>query len=306
MWVSMSLVRGPRVENQQTDYAAARAHWHPTQWGHFVWGLCSNFSSQIQIFRVFAKPAFFGLLRANPGLPFHYLNRSFLVREITVSQRARSVLHHYKRIHASLPNPTLRQILARGLPVYETCREANSFRVTLSSSGEIYWEGDLSLNLEVNGVAVYILSFSIVPGSVVGVPAKEVLLVARLQGVKGHESEVRLATKSLLEVAPPALLVAALQGIAAALGINLMAGTSAIGQSSYLEKHSSLFQEAYDDFFATLGASKNSTGFFCSPLPLEEKPLLLIPKGHKIRARKKREFKRQVADSVAQALLKVG
>jgi uncharacterized protein VirK/YbjX len=124
--------------------------------------------------------------------------------------------------------------------------------------------------------------------------------------VKGHESEVRLATKSLLEVAPPALLVAALQGIAAALGINLMAGTSAIGQSSYLEKHSSLFQEAYDDFFATLGASKNSAGFFCSPLPLEEKPLLLIPKGHKIRARKKREFKRQVADSVAQALLRVG
>jgi hypothetical protein len=302
----MSAVGGRRVENPQTEYAASHDLWHPSQWARFVWGLCSNLAVQIQILRALAKPAFHDSLRANPSLPFHYLNRNFLVRDITISQRASSLLHHYKRIHSSFPNQTLHEILAGGLTVYENCCDGNCFRVTLGSAGEIYWEGDLSLSLKVNGVVVYVLSFSIIPGSVAGVLADEVVFIARLQGVKGRENEVRLATKSMLDVAPPALLVAALQGIAAAMGINVMAGTCAIRQSSYLPEQDSFFQDAYDDFFATLGATMNSACFFWSLLPVEEKPLPLLRKGHKIRARKKREFKRRVANSVAHAILQIG
>jgi uncharacterized protein VirK/YbjX len=302
----MGVPAGPRIENPQTEFTAARNHWHPSRWAHFAWGLCSNLNTQIQILHTFSKPPFPGLLRNDPALPFRFLNRNYLARHLTVAQRAHALLHHYKRIHASLPSQTLRQILAHGLTVYESRRDASISRVTLGLSGIIYWEGELSLHLEVNGVEVCILSFSIVPASVAGDLANEVLLVARLQSAKGCESQIRLATKSMLEVAPPALLVAALQGVAAALGIHAMAGTCATIQSSYLLEHSSVFQEAYDDFFVTLGATRNSAGFFCSPLPLEEKPLLLIARGHKIRVRKKREFKRQVADSVAQSLLKIG
>jgi uncharacterized protein VirK/YbjX len=302
----MSVLAGPRSENPQTEFTVKRSPFHPARWAHFAWGLCSNLHTQIQILRVLSEPAFLGSMLANPALPFRFLNRNYLVRQLTVAQRARSLLYHYKRIQALLPNLVLRQILAPGLTVYQTCCDADLFRVILGLSRKGYWEGELSLHLEVNGVLVYTLSFSIVPGAVAGVLADEVLLVARVQGEKGADSQIRLATKSLLDVAPPALLVAALHGVATALGINTMAGTCAILQSSYLPEHSSSFQEAYDDFFATLGATKNSAGFFCSPLPVEEKPLSLIPKGHKIRSRRKREFKRQVADSVAQSLLKIG
>jgi uncharacterized protein VirK/YbjX len=304
--VSMSVLGGPGIENLQTESPTDRTRFNPTRWAHFAWGLCSNLPTQIRILHTFSKPPFLRLLLGDPARPFSFLNRNYLARQLTVAQRAHSLLHHYKRIHASLPNQTLRQILASGLIVYETCRDASLFRVTLDLTGTIYWEGELSLHLEVNGVAVCILSFSIVPGSVAGALANEVLLVACVQSAKGCESQIRLATKSMLDVAPPALLVAALQGVAAALGIHAMAGTCATIQSSYLQEHCSLFQDAYDNFFATLGATKNSAGFFCSPLPLEEKPLPLIPKGHKIRVRKKREFKRQVAESVAQSLLKIG
>jgi hypothetical protein len=294
------------IESPQPERTANPTHKPAFRWAHFAWGLCSNLPTQFRVLHAFSAPAFLASVRADPALPFRYLNRNYLVRQITVAQRARSLLHHYRRIRALLPNQTLRQILNPGFTVYETCRDADLFRVTLGLSRDGYWEGELSLHLYVNGVPVYVLSFSIVPGSIAGVLADEILLVARVQGVKGCESQIRLATKSLLDVAPPALLVAGLQGVAATLGIQSMAGTCAILQSSYRQELSSEFQEAYDDFFVTLGATKNSAGFFCAPLPLEEKPLLLIPKGHKIRARKKREFKRQVADSVAQSLLKIG
>jgi uncharacterized protein VirK/YbjX len=301
----MSVLAGPGIKNPQTESTAKRSPFHPARWAHFAWGLCSNFRTQFQILRFLTEPLFLGSVRANPALPFRYLNRNYLVRHLTITQRARCLLFHYQRIRALLPSPILRQVLSPGLTVYETCRDASLFRVTLGLSREGYWEGELSLHLEVDGVTVYTLSFSIVPGSIAGVRADEVLFVARIQGEKGTENEVRLATKSLLDVAPPALLFAALQGVAVVLRIPIMAGTSATLQSSYLPEFSSSFQEAYDDFFATLGATKNSAGFFFSPLPVKEKPLAIIPKGHKIRSRKKREFKRQVADSVAQSLFKI-
>jgi uncharacterized protein VirK/YbjX len=302
----MSVLAGPRMENPQTEFTAKHSPFHPARWTHFAWGLCSNLHAQIQILRTLAAPVFRGSVRANPALPFRYLNRNYLVRHLTIAQRARCLLYHYQRIQALLPSQTLRQILAPGLTLYETCRDASLLRVTLALSRAGYWEGELSLHFEVDGVLVYTLSFSIVPGSVAGVLADEVLFVARIQGEKGTESQIRLATKSLLDVAPPALLVAALQGVAVVLRIPIMAGTCATLQSSYLSEYSGSFQEAYDDFFLTLGATKNSAGFFCSPLPVNEKPLAIIPKGHKIRSRKKREFKRQVADSVAQSLLNIG
>jgi len=302
----MSVLAGPLSESPKTESTAKRSPFHPARWAHFAWGLCSNLLTQFQILRALTQPVFLGSLRANPALPFRYLNRNYLVRHLSVAQRARCLLYHYQRIHPLLPGHILRQVLAPGLTVYETCRDASRFRVTLGLSREGYWEGELSLHLAVDGVTIYTLSFSIIPGSIAGVLADEVLFVTRIQGEKGTEKEVRLATKSLLDVAPPALLVAAFQGVAVAIDIPIMAGTSAILQSSYLPEFSSSFQEAYDDFFATLGATKNSAGFFCSPLPVEEKPMAVIPKGHKIRSRKKREFKRQVANSVAQFLLNIG
>jgi uncharacterized protein VirK/YbjX len=101
------------------------------------------------------------------------------------------------------------------------------------------------------------------------------------------------------EVGPSALLLAALQGIADALGIGEIAAVSASSQSSYCEEFAPSFKSAYDDFFAEVGITKTDAGFFLSPIPIESKPLAFIKRGHKLRTKEKRAFKQQIRSACA-------
>jgi len=237
-----------------------------------------------------------------PKFPFRYLHRDYLAHGLAAAKRASSFLHHYQRLSASLSAGLLNQILRRGFTLHEAQQGGSHYRIELGMSRDIYWEGEMSLNLEVNGVVVFILSFSIVPGSVVGLEAPDALLITRLQGVKGRHPEIHEATKNMHEVAPPALLVAALQGVAGALEIRNLAGIQSTRQSAHCEGLSTSFKEAYDDFFSELGATLNSANFFLSAIPVQEKPLAFVTNGHKSRTRRKRAFKQQVANAVCRLL----
>ena len=113
-------------------------------------------------------------------------------------------------------------------------------------------------------------------------------------------AKIKLATKTLVDVAPGALLLAALQGIAMALGIGDLASVSATNQSLYSEQYDGVFRSAYDEFFTELGLAKSEAGFFLSPVPIAEKPLSLIKQGHKLRTRAKRAFKAEITLAVAE------
>ena len=197
----------------------------------------------------------------------------------------------------------LRRTLHEHVTVFESLTGGARYEITLCYSRDIEKEGELSLNLHVDGAIVFVLSFNIVPGWVVKSQAAEVLLITRLQGTRGYYSQIRLATKVLHDVGPAALLLAALQGLTQAFGIGEMTGVCTTRQSSYSEEFSSHYRSAYDDFFAEVGAARNSAGFFLSPIPMPEKPVELIKQGHKLRTREKRAFKRRVAAEVCQLLL---
>ena len=61
-------------------------------------------------------------------------------------------------------------------------------------------------------------------------------------------------------------------------------------------------RHAYDEFWMELGAERATDKFFRSPIPLREKPIDLIKKGHRARTRKKRAMKQQIADAVFRSL----
>jgi hypothetical protein len=51
-----------------------------------------------------------------------------------------------------------------------------------------------------------------------------------------------------------------------------------------------------------LGAVQNGKGLFVSPIPLPLKPLAQVKAGHKLRTRKKRAFKQEIAAQVSRTL----
>jgi uncharacterized protein VirK/YbjX len=180
------------------------------------------------------------------------------------------------------------------ITVHEIKADGNRFTVTMGLSRDFDKEGEFSLNLHVDGEIVFLLAFTIVPGSIVRSPAAEILLISRLQGMKGSFELIQLATKALHNVAPDALLFAALQGLAVAFGIGEVAAVSAARQSSYTEDSAAEFRQAYDSFLVGLGMPQTADGFFVTSVPLQGKPLARIKKGHKIRTKEKRAFKQEI------------
>lgn len=278
--------------------ARQRYYWSPPRLFRILWAILTNIGRQFQVFRVLAPPVYQGLVLTEPGLPFKYLSHNYLARGFSVAEREASFVHHYRLLHSRLSSPLLRQMLFRELTVFEIDQEGARYSITLGLSRNDVREGELYLKLNTAGATIAILQFTIVPGWVVQSAAADVILVSRLQGMKGHFKQIYHATKALYEVAPPALLLAALQGIASALEIRELAGVCAASQFSYTEEHAAIFKEAYDQFFIQLGAVRSSAMFYSSPLPVEEKPVEQVKRGHKIRTKRKRAFKLAISEQV--------
>jgi uncharacterized protein VirK/YbjX len=239
-------------------------------------------------------PPFDEIVQKNPRFAYKYLTDDYLARGFSVSDSAACFLHHYRRLQELLPDSLLRQILQEEVTVHAIPEGGERFALTMGLSRPFDNEGELTLRLRVDGDIVFVVSFTIVPGWVVESQAAEVFLITRLQGIKGCYRQIGDATKAMHDVAPARLLLAALQGVADAFGIGTVAAIPADRQTSYSMDCALAFKEAYDDLFTELGLSMNTSGFFSSALPIEQKPLTSIKRGHKLRAKKKRAFKQQI------------
>ena len=274
----------------------------PARFVRLFWAFSTNIVRQLEIFRILALPAFASLVRLDPIFPFKYLTRGYLVRGLSPAERAASFAHHYRRLNSIFPRPVLQRILYRDIILIEKQIDDRLLSVHVNLARKELREGELTFTLRLDGTAIYILQCTIVPGWVVKSGASDVILVSRLQGMKGSYKQVHLATKAFSEVAPPALLLAVLHGLAQVAEIDEMAGIAAASQFSYLPAYADSFRAAYDDFWIELGAKKITASFYASPIPPQDKSLAAVTNGHKSRTRKKRALKQQIAEHVVRLL----
>jgi uncharacterized protein VirK/YbjX len=286
--------------------AREKYYWSPVRFPRIVWTMVRNISTQIRVIRVLSRPAYRQLMKANPRFPLKHSGLNYLARGLTVRQQAECFIHHYRRLPDVLPEDVLLRVLLEDFILDEIHEGDDHFVVRMGLSRPWDDEGELSLNFEVNGEVVFVLSFTIVPGHIVQSEAPEVMLVSRLQGVKGRYDEIQRATRKLYDIAPPAFLFAALCGVAEAFGVKAMAGITGAMKPEFhfYEGEAPHIEQAYDGFFTELGATKGPTNFYLAPMPPPEKPMTAIKQGHKIRTRNKRAFKRQIAGRIYLLLCK--
>jgi uncharacterized protein VirK/YbjX len=285
--------------------ARQKFYWSPQRLGRIAWSIASNLHQHIEILRIFSRPAFKSLVLLDPVFPFRHLSTWYLIPGLTANERSASVIHHYRILTSRISSRVLRRYGHGEIQVLEHWKNDTRFSVALGPPAKnSIWEGESVLQLSVDRVPVYRLQFTIVPGWVLHSEEPDVFVVQRLQGVKGCFDQISNATKAFGDIAPPALLIAVLQGMAEAWDIHQMACISAKTQYSrnFNESSSALFKQAYDDFFLQLGATRVCNDFFSLPLPLEEKPLDLIGNGHKARTRKKRALRQEIANRACQAI----
>ncbi len=290
-----------------TQMARQRANWAPRRLGRVAWSFAIDLRAHLELFRIFSQPPFRSLVLLDPVFSFRHLSRDFLFRGLGPNERTACVLHHYRFLLSRMSDRLLRELGNPGFPVMEQRSDGRNFSVTLGRPGKKdIWEGETLLQLLVDSVPVYCLQFTIIPGWVLQSEQRDVIFLQRIQGSKGCFEQVNAATKAFNDIAPPLLLLAVLQGIAAAWGIRAMACISARSQISSQrcddERSLTLFRQAYDDLFLQLGATRVSADFCWLPLPLQEKPIELIGNGHKSRTRRKRAFRREIAQRVCETI----
>ena len=233
--------------------ARQRISWSPALILGELWQFLFNIGAHLEMRRLLKLQPLAEITERNPRLAFKHVIPNYLARGFTVNERASCVLHHYRRMLA-LPESVLHQILQRHVALHEIAEGGNCFAFTLGlPEAPFDKEGELSLNMQVDGKIVFNLSFTIVPGWVVKSEAPEALLISRLQGIPGCNSQIRLARRALNDYSPRTLLLAALQGVADALRIGEIAAVCATNQRCYSEGCATSFKNGYDGFFTKAG-----------------------------------------------------
>jgi len=284
--------------------ARQRVSWSPIVIAGEFWRLLTHIDEQREILRLLKLRPLNEIYERSPRIAHKFVAPDYLARGFTVIERASCFLHHYRRMHSSLPECTLRQILHGYVTLHEFDQGGNHFALTIGLPEQIGdREGELSLDLRVDSKRVFNLSFTIIPGWVVKSEAAEILLITRLQGMLGSGSQIRLARKAYHEFFPSKLLLAALQGIADAFGISDLEAVSSTNQRSYREEDAALFKRRYDGFFANLGMSATTAGFYSSRIPIESRPLASFRGRNRSQAKKRRSVRQQIRSACADCLL---
>ncbi len=227
--------------------------------------------------------------------------REYLAANFTNETRYACFVHHYDYLSETVSNAALKMLLRNGVTVYESCPAAVSYSVRLVSPFRGAYEGELSLQFLADDQSMFVTAFSIVPGPVVGLEDERVILVTRMQGQSRSPTAIRLAAKENSDVAPQAILFAALQGIARAIGVERIAGVQATNLVAYEADKAAILEKAYDEFYASVGASGPHNGFYVWSASTPEKPLSQVKPGHRLRTKAKRAFKAMVAKRVSLA-----
>jgi hypothetical protein len=123
------------------------------------------------------------LLVRQPVLPFKYLSHDYLclaAGEITPESRASALAYHYAFLRSFYKEDFLAQMYGTGVVLSTIQAESQAYTVHLQASGPCYEEGELSLFFRAANVDVYCISFSFVPGDLIGLDVPTLILVSRV------------------------------------------------------------------------------------------------------------------------------
>jgi uncharacterized protein VirK/YbjX len=247
---------------------------------------------------------------------FHHLShRNYLARGLSLRQRVRCVLTHYRFEDATF-DAAYKHAVYRdgGLVLWQHEADGSKVEVRLGMAQRLNAEGDLTLTLLANGRRVHRLSFSWVDerfAGVAGLGAAGILpFIARNQGHRADEADAvdafrrAFPANSPLVTTPGHFCAAALQGVAQALGMDDAVAVKSAWHCAWAPSDDKHFATAYDAFWRSLGGTEMPGRAWHIALPFQAKPLTEIPSKHRRRAALRREYWHLIGEAAREVLLR--
>lgn len=248
----------------------------------------------------------------HPAIRYKYLRANYLMGSLSTSDSLYTMIHHYRSLGARIKPCFFARLFDESPAIWEHHDQGHDFKIRLSfprhlrKSAEMHdHEGDLSLIFEMDGTPLYVLCMTLVPGKIAasrwGVRnLGGAMFVGRVQGVRNQMEELRTATKTLKDIAPPRILLCAVEALTRTFGADVIIGVSNAEQLSrrmHEDEAESFFD--YDSFWQQAGAQATRAGLFWTPAQLPEKPIELVQQKHRSRTMAKRNFRRAITDHIS-------
>jgi len=247
---------------------------------------------------------------------FHHLShRNYLARGLSLRQRVRCVLTHYRFEDATF-DAAYKHAVYRdgGLVLWQHEADGSKVEVRLMMAQRLNAEGDLTLTLLANGRCLHRLSFSWVDerfAGLAGFGAAGILpFIARNQGHRADETDAMdvfrraFPRNSPLVTTPGFFCCAALQGVAQALGMDHMVAVKSAWHCAYTPADARHFATAYDGVWRSLGGTEMPGRAWHIALPFHARPLAEIPSRHRKRAALRRAYWQGIGESAREVMLR--
>ena len=250
----------------------------------------------IELVRVLNRPEMRALRTRHPTLVAKYFGQ-YLAKNFRLKFRREIMVFHNRYLLERTVRSFFATMVAERTPLWNKTVDGNAYSISLSFRSEYHFEGDLCLTFERNGVILYLITFSIVPGHPIADTADPAFLVACVQGAPEQFEAIRISTRENNDIAPNQMLMAALFALAGPLDIKSVAGVTNRLQLS--RKEAEPFPFDYDVFWQSFAARETPCAFYEMSVRNPYKPLLSVKLEHRRRARLRRRYKDQIAASVS-------
>lgn len=266
--------------------------------GRHDYALGASALRALRMARVLAHGEAYRRLAVNPALrahvaavapsdPLFWLSHGdYLARGLDAEARTSLALSHYGFETARFDASYLRRVYAEGgLTLWQAEADGVAYDVRLMPGHDVLYEGGLSVVLHVNGGRVCVLSFSWAPERIArGQGGEAVLPFVTRKQLAGDQSYQAAFGKAFGQIMPANLCLAAVAGLAGALGQDRLVGIAADRHPAMAPQHKAHLARAYDEFWAAVGGDRTSPLGYVVELPFRFTPLEQLDRTRRRRA----------------------
>lgn len=215
---------------------------------------------------------------------FHIRHRFYLSKGLSPAQRLAAVVHHYAfETSQFLPNYRQQVYGGLGLPLWEHNVGGHEFRIQLAASVQMRWEGDLSIELFVDGVRLHIMSFAYVDAAIFGLEPAPIIYITRNQTHRVQPGQ-GIFRATFKHTVPPYFCLAAVVGIATANDMRRVAAIGHAAQIASTPEIADTLKNSYDEIWLAFHATELNDQAFLLPVPMATAPVSELKAKHRKRA----------------------
>ncbi len=218
----------------------------------------------------------------------------YLACSLSINEKLQALFYHYNYLKTTFSLNQLEQLFNDGIECYAEDIEKDKYSIVLTGSSTLEFEGSLSLFLKMNGMKIAVLSFTIVPGELFGLDDEKVGYITCLQRKGQHKASIQIAIKHFRDIIPSFILMRSFEAILSVLKIDTCVGVAYTNQITAMQNvNNENYYSFYDEHWMNYGGIYKN-GNYIIPIPLTQKPLLLIKQTHRNRTVKKRNKLKEI------------